>query len=88
MRYGVADSFTVFKLGDREFGAIDPAIEVGFTANRSDGSAIGEGNRGKAIAIGAFLSPNEGFASGFAAFGVGKGRWIDQYLETCVNSIL
>ena len=32
--------------------------------------------RGRAIAIGAFVTPKGGFANGFAAFGVRKGRSI------------
>jgi hypothetical protein len=71
MSFRVADSFTVFKLGDREFRAIDTAIEVGFTTHRSAGSAMGDGNRGKPIAIGAFVPPKGGCANGFAVFGVG-----------------
>ncbi len=74
MRFRVADSFPVFKLGDREFGAIDPAIEVGFMANRLAGSAIGDGNREKPIGRGAFAIAEVGFANGFSPFGVGGGR--------------
>jgi hypothetical protein len=59
MRFRVADSFAVFKRGDREFGVAFAAIGVGFAANRSARSVNEFGFMANAI-------PKGGCANGFS----------------------